>query len=165
MNASRSALLRHRQRGVALVIALIMLLVLTLLAMTGMNTATTELIMSGNEQYRRNASQAAAAGIEQAIARLADASTARSAVPSTIAPTALPGAPDDRYATVTRFTGDETGLPQSSADKFVGLHYTIESTGNSARGASDTQVQGVMVITATGATGESSLTRLGTGLP
>jgi type IV pilus assembly protein PilX len=150
--------LRQGQRGVALVIALIMLLVLTLLAMTGMNTATTELIMSGNEQYRRNASQAAAAGIEQAIARLADASTARSAVPSTIPPT-------DRYTTITRFQGDETGLPQSSADKFVGLHYTIESTGSSARDASDTQLQGVMVVTATGATGEASLTRLGTGLP
>lgn len=165
MNASRRTPLHGRQRGVALVIALIMLVVLTLLAMTGMNTATTELIMSGNEQYRRNAAQAATAGIEQAIARLADASTVSSAVPATIPPTAIPGAPDDRYTTVTRFTGDETGLPQSSADKFVGLHYTIESTGSSARSASDTQLQGVMVITATGATGESSLTRLGAGLP
>lgn len=165
MTAPRRPFLRAGQRGVALVIALIMLLVLTLLAMSGMNTATTELIMSGNEQYRRNASQAAAAGIEQAISRLADASTARSAIPSTIPPTALPGAPGDRYTTVTRFAGDETGLPQSSADKFVGLHYTIESTGSSARSASDTQRQGVMVITATGATGESALTQLGTGLP
>ncbi len=165
MNPSRPILLRHRQRGVALVIALIMLVVLTLLAMTGMNTATTELIMSGNEQYRRNASQAAAAGIEQAISQLADASTARSAVPSTIPPTALPGAPDERYTTVTRFTGDETGLPQSSADKFVGLHYTIESTGNSARGASDTQIQGVMVVAATGGAGETGFTRVGSGLP
>jgi hypothetical protein len=60
--------------------------------------------------------------------------------------------------------GDETGLPQSSADKFVGLHYMIESTGTSARDARDTQVQGVMVITATGSPGDSSFSRLGTGL-
>ena len=44
-----------RQRGAALVIGLILLLVLTLLAVTGMNTASTELIMAGNEQYRQNA--------------------------------------------------------------------------------------------------------------
>ena len=47
---------RHsQQRGAALVIALIMLVILTILAFTGINTATTELALAGNEQSRRNA--------------------------------------------------------------------------------------------------------------
>ena len=85
--------LSRRQRGVALVIALIMLVILTLLAMSGMNTATTELLMAGNEQYRRNAAQTATAGIEQAISRIADTATSRTAAPTVTPPTLLPGAP------------------------------------------------------------------------
>ena len=41
-----------RQRGAALVIGLLLLLVLTLLAVSGMSSASVELIMAGNEQYR-----------------------------------------------------------------------------------------------------------------
>ena len=58
----------NTERGAALVIGLVLLLILTLLAVTGMNTATTELVMAGNEQYRRAAAMAATAGIEEAIA-------------------------------------------------------------------------------------------------
>jgi type IV pilus assembly protein PilX len=57
-----------RQRGAALVVGLILLLVLTLLAISGMTTASLELQMAGNEQYQERAFQAADAGIEQAMA-------------------------------------------------------------------------------------------------
>ena len=56
------------QRGAALVVGLILLLVLTLLAISGMTTASLELLMAGNEQYRERAFQAADAGVEQALA-------------------------------------------------------------------------------------------------
>ena len=46
----------NTERGAALVIGLVLLLILTLLAVTGMNTATTELVMAGNEQYGRDGS-------------------------------------------------------------------------------------------------------------
>ncbi len=59
--------------------------------------------------------------------------------------------------------GDESGLPQSSANKFVGLHYVIQSTGTAARSASDTQVQGVMVVAPAGSSG-GSFGKIGTGL-
>ena len=72
-----------RQRGAALVIGLILLVILTLLAITGMNTASTELVMAGNEQYRQHAFQASATGIEQAI-------TVLPSVPQTAAPTVVP---------------------------------------------------------------------------
>jgi type IV pilus assembly protein PilX len=57
-----------RQQGAALVVGLILLLVLTLLAISGMTTASLELQMAGNEQYQERAFQAADAGIEQAMA-------------------------------------------------------------------------------------------------
>jgi hypothetical protein len=55
------------QRGAALVVGLILLLVLTLLAISGMTTAALELQMASNEQYQERAFQFADSGIEQAI--------------------------------------------------------------------------------------------------
>jgi hypothetical protein len=57
-----------RNRGAALVVGLLLLLVLTLLAISGLSTATLELQMAGNQQYQEQAFQAADAGVEQAIA-------------------------------------------------------------------------------------------------
>jgi len=155
----------HRQRGAALVIALLMLMILTILALSGINTATTELMMAGNEQYRRNAAQASTAGIEEAVTAIGTVPTSPDAAPTVVAPTLLPDSGSERYSTSTRFIGDESGLPQSSADKFVGLHFQIDSTGTSLRNASDTQLQGVMVVAASGSSaGNSSFTQLGGGL-
>lgn len=58
-----------RQNGAALVVGLILLVVVTVLAISGMNTATTELAMARNDQNYENAFQAAEAGLEQAIAQ------------------------------------------------------------------------------------------------
>jgi type IV pilus assembly protein PilX len=57
----------RRQSGAALVVGLLLLLVLTILAISGMTTATLELQMAGNEQFQERAFQSAEAGIEQAI--------------------------------------------------------------------------------------------------
>ena len=57
----------ERQRGAALVIGLILLLVLTVLAISGVNSASLEFFMAGNEQFRQNAFQAAETGIERAL--------------------------------------------------------------------------------------------------
>lgn len=56
------------QHGAALVVGLLLLLVLTILAISGMTTATLELQMAGNEQYQERAFQRAEAGVEQAMA-------------------------------------------------------------------------------------------------
>jgi type IV pilus assembly protein PilX len=153
------------QRGAALVIGLLLLLVLTLLALTGMTTATTELVMAGNEQYRKNATQAASAGVERAIGRIATVPTIPNAAPTVIPQTAIEGSSSDFYSTETRYVGEEIGLPQSSADKFVGLHYVIESKGTSARSASDQQVQGMFVVAAGGGRGnDGNFNQLGGGL-
>ena len=58
-----------RQSGAALIVGLILLVVITVLAVSGMNTATTELAMARNNQNYENAFQAAETGLEQALAQ------------------------------------------------------------------------------------------------
>ncbi len=52
-----------KQDGAALVVSLILLVVITILAISGMNTATTELAMARNDQNYENAFQAAESGL------------------------------------------------------------------------------------------------------
>jgi len=55
------------ERGAALVVGLLLLLVLTILAISGMTTASLEMLMAGNEQYQERAFQAADSAVERAI--------------------------------------------------------------------------------------------------
>ena len=61
--------LQGKQNGAALVVGLVLLVVVTVLAVSGMNTATTELAMARNNQNYENAFQAAETGLEQALAQ------------------------------------------------------------------------------------------------
>jgi hypothetical protein len=57
------------QSGAALVVGLVLLVVITVLAISGMNTATTELAMARNDQNYENAFQAAETGLENALSQ------------------------------------------------------------------------------------------------
>ena len=57
------------QSGAALIVGLLLLVVITVLAVSGMSTATTELAMARNDQNYENAFQAAETGLEAALAR------------------------------------------------------------------------------------------------
>jgi type IV pilus assembly protein PilX len=58
-----------KQNGAALVVGLILMVVITVLAISGMNTATTELAMARNDQNYESAFQAAETGLETALAQ------------------------------------------------------------------------------------------------
>ena len=58
-----------RQSGAALIVGLILLVVITVLAVSGMNTATTELAMARNDQTYENVFQAAETGLESVLAQ------------------------------------------------------------------------------------------------
>ena len=58
-----------KQNGAALVVGLILMVVISVLAISGMNTATTELAMARNDQNYENAFQAAETGLETALAQ------------------------------------------------------------------------------------------------
>ena len=138
---------KTRQRGAALVVGLMLLLVLTLLAVTGMNTASTELIMAGNAQWQENAFQAAETGIEQAI-RNANFNPGVASTP--LARTQVPSSAGDYYEGAITPQPD-VNRPQQAMlgnrwDSFSTFHFEVESTGTSVRGATTTHVQGLFVI-------------------
>ena len=59
---------RDHQQGAALVVGLMLLVVITVLAVSGMNTATTELALARNDQAYETAFQTAETGLAQALA-------------------------------------------------------------------------------------------------
>jgi type IV pilus assembly protein PilX len=138
MNTHRKLRLRRRQRGAALVVGMILLLVLTVLAISGMNTASLELQMAGNAQYGQNAFQAAETGIERAM-RVGTYNTAA---------TAPLDSPSDHFKTMTRYNLENgmTDIPEGGYSMGVGTgfkayHFDITSTGDGARGAASTHTQ------------------------
>jgi hypothetical protein len=72
---------RKKQTGAALVVGLILLVVITILAISGMNTATTELAMARNDQNYENAFQAAETGLERALSQGAFSTAAAMVMP------------------------------------------------------------------------------------
>jgi hypothetical protein len=60
--------LRPTQRGTVLVVSLVLLVGVTLVSLSSINTGMMELIMSGNEEARMTAFQKAQAGVESVIA-------------------------------------------------------------------------------------------------
>ena len=138
---------RHKQRGAALVVGMVMLTILTLLAITAMNTSSTELVMAGNEQFRERAFQVAEVGVERAMrdVQTGNAGTdPNSAYQKTnVASVALP---DDNYSINVQYMGEDSDVPGYSANKFVGLHYRIDSNGLSVRNAQSNVRQGTYVL-------------------
>ena len=59
--------LPHSQRGTALIVSLVLMTVLTILAISTMRTATLELSMAGNTQYKAQALALAEAGLDIAF--------------------------------------------------------------------------------------------------
>jgi type IV pilus assembly protein PilX len=135
---------RQRQQGAALVIGLILLMILTLLAISGMNTSVTELIMAGNEQYRQNASQASATGVELALTQLQN--VPQTSTPTVVGPNTVPGSTTDQYTTSSRYLGETNFVTGFSVGKYVGFHYEITSTGTAVRNARTVTTQGAYIV-------------------
>ena len=134
----------QRQSGAALVVGLLLLLVLTVLAISGTNTSTLSLIVAGNAQYSQNAFQAAESGIERSIA-------GNEFNPDpTLEPERMEGGQErTSFVATTRsqLNGDpRPPLPGSSQAKFSTFHFEIESTATAERDAKATNVQGIGVI-------------------
>jgi type IV pilus assembly protein PilX len=140
---------RRANSGAALVIGLILLLVMTLLAISGMNTSTTELQMAANMQYGEKAFQAAEVGIERAF-RSGSYSTTGGAVP--LNGTVATGQPET-YTTSTAFDVNAGVTPVLTGGYSVGIgagysayHFNIDSTGTSSRNATATNTQSFFVV-------------------
>jgi hypothetical protein len=75
-------------------------------------------------------------------------------VPVTATNVALTTMTQDSYSLSTVYLGDDTDIPGYSAGKFIGIHYRIDSTGNSLRNSRSVQEQGAYVL-GSGAGGEN----------
>lgn len=130
-----------KQRGAALVIGLMLLAVLTLLAVSGMNSASLEFVMAGNEQYRSNAFQAAEAGIAQSIAT--GTFNPDAAVPFVMPPGAN-GADNWTAQITTQLGGFASQVWGFDTNSVLGIYYEIQSIGTSVRNAQAINTQGVL---------------------
>ena len=119
-----------KQNGAALVIGLVLLVVITVLAVAGMNTATTELAMARNDQITENAFQAAESGLAAALGQGAFSTIAAAAVTQTIS----------THETVTSQIGfeDSTPVPDKAFSLGAGsgisaYHFLATATATSLR--------------------------------
>ena len=163
--------LPSRQRGAALVVGLLLLLVLTLLGISGMTTASNELQMAGNEQYQERAFQAADAGVERAIQAGVYDTTATI---GTYAPSADPNLPptpqrgsgvagcmqtiasdgsvsdtEDCYEYFMRFDEQTGTTPVPGGGSSPGLqayHFVVDAYGTSNRGAVSHLTQSFYIV-------------------
>jgi type IV pilus assembly protein PilX len=130
---------RDKQRGTVLVISLLLLVVITTLAISGMNTATTELAMARNDQNYEFAFQAAETGLETAMAQ---GRFTPSPVPLDLGVSYVSGSSNDEYKTTITYEGD-TLVPDRAFSLGVGsgisaYHFLAASEAKSSRAPGST---------------------------
>lgn len=146
------------ERGAALIVGLVLLMVLTVLAISAMRSATLDLAMSGNAQFREHAFQLAESGIGATLRGVETAAIDLDAAPDCPA-AARPWSDADlpwnaavdvaalggRYQTRLCLEGATSDLPGSSIGKFIQLHYRVESRGRTdQRNAEAIHAQGFL---------------------
>ena len=139
----RSIAPRSRQTGAALFVGLVLLLVMTVLGVSGMNTATLELAMAGNAQVQQQAFQAAETGIDIAISQGGFSTAPIPSFEMTVG---------DATVEVETTFEQSTGVPDTAFSLGVGtgavqaFHFDVVSTGRGPRGAVSTHRQSFYVV-------------------
>ena len=143
----------NSQRGAALVVSLILLLVLTILGVVGMSTATLELAMAGNMQFQNGAFEAADSVVE--------AELLRNDIAPLVAPGPLPAAgnvgveyrdADNRLVATasagTAYMGQSgvMGWQLGGAVSFSAFHFEINGNATAPQGATANHRQGFYVV-------------------
>jgi type IV pilus assembly protein PilX len=128
---------RSREAGATLVVGLVLLLVLTLLGVSGMNTATLEVQMAGNTQFQQDAFQAAETGIDLSISLASNPGA-----PQPVPPTALG---DGSYSTQALKTcvWSADGAPHRTFSPGIvkSWYFDVVATGIGPRNARSTHTQ------------------------
>lgn len=140
---------RGNQSGAALVISLILLMVLTMLAISTMRTASLELLMAGNAQYRESAFRLAQSGIDAVLRRGLPAGAVNCTAPQVDPEVLLPEL-RGRYITRVCYRGQSI-TPGSSFPLLTTSHYEVTSVGfTDQRDARARLVQGYALTGAAG---------------
>jgi Tfp pilus assembly protein PilX len=136
-----------RQRGVALVVALVVLLILTIIGVSALVSTALEGMMAGNTQEQNRALQAAETGIDVAFATAGDFSLTQPVTRN------VPVIGDYKAkASYTNSFQSFTKPPRSqtqvySAIRFSAAHFQTDSIGTANIGATTRLTQGLYQIT------------------
>jgi len=140
----------RREQGAILVIGLVLLLVMTVLGVSTMSTASLELNMAGNDQFFENAFQLAETGLDTTITALNNGTP----VPAPLNPGVCPafGAPvavppmNGTVAVRLCYQGDIPDITgESSLGKIRQYHYVNQSIGAARSQARSFNHQGLFV--------------------
>lgn len=139
-----------RQCGAALVVGLVLLMVLTILGISGMSTATLELTMASNTQFQNDAFQAAETGIDLAIAN-SQLGSAITGPAITLPPRTLPDGSSmtealTSFQLATPVPDRAFSLGVGSTGSVQAYHFDIVATGMGPRNATSTHTQSVYVL-------------------
>lgn len=143
----RMATQSRKQQGAALVVGLILLLILTILAVSGVFTSTMELRMVRNTQNQEHAFQAAEVAIEDALANPVLSTSVGFITP---APIPVPDSPGDEYTYGLQFVGQTplgTGMTgYSIGSAFQSYHFQVDATGTGPDNALAQHTQSFYVV-------------------
>ena len=137
-NTSRTSIGPQRQQGAALVVGLILLLILTVFAVSGMSTATLELVLAGNTQFTENAFQASESAIEAEF-------VAGPATPDTPRERIIAFDNGSQAATLVAYRAN-TFAEGYSFSEYSADHYVITARGTSGKNAANVNEQGFFII-------------------
>jgi type IV pilus assembly protein PilX len=134
---------RRSQQGAVLVVGLVLMLVLTVVGISGMNTATMEITMANSAQVQQDAFQLAENAIDIALAT----ENYTTAGPRTVA---LLGTPDFDRQAVTTYTDINTGIPGEANSMgvpgaMVAWHFEVVAQGLGPRNAAAAHTQGFYI--------------------
>ncbi len=135
---------RSAQTGATLVVGLILLLVLTVVGVSGMNTATMEIEMAANTQFQEDAFQMAEDGIDIPIARR-NFTTVNPVVLAWLNTPAY----DRQSVTTFRTTTPVPDLAFSmgtSTGTVQAFHFDVVSVGRASRNATATHNQSFYIV-------------------
>lgn len=137
----KSTFLRKQQSGAALVVSMILLIAITLMAVSSMGNASLDLIMAGNEQFHSRAFFAAEAALETSWKNDA-AFTSSNDYPQTAAISMGSGSDAFQYG-VVRPMGLLVGPPPSGSTMgtFGAVYWKIRGVGNSERNSQAVNLQ------------------------
>ena len=135
----------RRQRGAALVVGLVLMLILTLLGVSGMNTASLELTMAANAQAQQLAFQAAESGIEMALTTPVTTTDAYAQASYSFGDGSYQVDTELRCIEMTRVPD---GPLREDADARA-MHFEVTAAGRGPRNASTRLTQGFYIIVPT----------------
>jgi hypothetical protein len=130
----------NSQRGATLIVGLVLLLVLTVVGVSGMNTATMEINMAANTQFQQDAFQMTEDGVDAVLATR-DYTTDGTRTLEWIGGTEL-----DRRAVTTYRLNTDVPDAAFSSDEVEAFHFDVRSIGIGPRNAQSEHVQSFYVV-------------------